>query len=273
MSLYNENDALPPEEFSPEDFPPEPEPYIPESAPLQPAHPVADVVAPPVERPVIIEEPMRPADRSTMSQATMLFGLAALSLSMLGGTFFVLDAFQNGLGSLMGILVKAIPVVLAYIVGWTLCLWSIRSFSNLVLPFLIKYYLWVTLTGLVILYIKIMQKLFEQTYDLPHFFSYNMMIAAGLVALIGLHLLLDQPNMRRYSIPIIMACTWHLILMVIRFVVLDLGNPIYLLGDLYFFIVMFGLAALMLAHWGILNPLRNLVNAFFQPVESKEAVG
>jgi hypothetical protein len=61
--------------------------------------------------------------------------------------------------------------------------------------------------------------------------------------------------------------------MVIHFVVLDPGNPIYLFGDLYFFIVMFGLAALMLAHLGLLNLLRATVNAFFQPSNNREVVG
>jgi hypothetical protein len=196
----------------------------------------------------------------------MIFGLMALSLSMLGIAFLIFDIFQNGLtNNLMGIMVKAVPVTLAYVVGLGLCLLSMRSFSNLVLPLFIKYYLWVTLTGLVILYIKIMQKLFEQRYDLAHFFSYNIVLAAGLTWLIGLHLLLDQEDLRRYSIPIIMACIWHLILMVFRFLVLDQSSiPVYLFGDLYFFVVMFGLASLMLAHLGILNPLRSLVDIFFR---------
>jgi hypothetical protein len=270
MSIYNESEPIPPEEFPLAESHPEaffPEEFPPETAPPIITHTVIETIAPPAE------EQLKPADRSTMSQSTMIFGLAALSLSILGGTFIMLDIFQHGLtDNLLGALVKVIPVTLAYVVGWSLCLLSMRSFGNLVLPLLIKYYLWIALAGLVILYLKIMQKLFEQTYDLLHFFSYNLILAAWLTGLIGLHLLLDEQSLRRYSIPIIMASTWHLVLMVIRFVVIDLSNPVYLFGDLYFFIIMFGLAVLMLAHLGILNPLRQLVDVLFQPSETKEVV-
>lgn len=265
MSMYNEN-----EEFTPPMTPPETPPDL---FPLEdsppPAPPVVEAVAP-VE---LEEEKLKPSDRSTMSQSTMIFGLIALSLSMLGGAFFILDIFQNGLSNnLVTGLVKAIPVMLAYAVGWILCMVSMRSFSNLVLPLFIKYYSWIALAGLVILYLKIMQKLFEQTYDLAHFFSYNIILAAGLAGMLGLHFLLDERDLRRYSIPIIMVSTWHLILMVVRFVVIEQNNPIYLFGDLYFFIIMFGLASLMLTHFGILNPIRNLIDAFFQRSKNKEIV-
>jgi hypothetical protein len=275
MSIYNENEAIPPEEFPSDEFPSvefppveiPPEAFLTEEPAEETVPTIIETVAPPIEKSVQPEEPLKPADRSTMSQSTMIFGLVALSLSMLGGAFLIFDIFQNGLtNNLMSALVKSVPVLLAYIVGWALCVLSMRSFSNLVLPLIIKYYLWITLAGLVVLYIKIMQKLFEQTYDLIHFFSYNMILAAALAGLIGLHLLLDQQDLRRYSIPIIMACTWHLVLMVIRFVVMDQSsNPVYLFGDLYFFVVMFGLASLMLAHLGLLNPLRKVVDVFFKP--------
>jgi len=225
-------------------------------------------VPPFVEKPVAPEEKPKSDDRSAMSHSTMIFGLAALSLSMLGGAIFILDVFQSGLTNNLGTMwIKVIPITLAYMVGWVLCLLSMRSFSNLVLPLLIKYFSWFTLTGVLILYIKIMQKLFEQNYNWEHFFAYNMLLAAGLASLLGLHLLLNEQNLRQYSIPIMLVSTLHLILMVLRFVIIDVNNPIYLLGDLYFFMVMFMLAVLMLAHLGILNPLRNTFDVFFQPTE------
>jgi len=196
----------------------------------------------------------------------MIFGLTALSLSMLGGGIFISDVFQDGLFSDVGnIWAKIIPVALAYMVGWILCLLSVRSFSNLVLPLMLKYYSWLTLAGVLILYLKIMQKLFEQRYDLAHFLAYNVILASGLAGLLGLHLLLDEQNLRRYSIPIMVVSIWHLVLMVLRYVIIDGGEPLYIFGDLYFFLVMFGLAVLMLAHLGILNPLRNRIDIFFQP--------
>jgi hypothetical protein len=230
-----------------------------------------DVVPPFVEQPAPPAEKPKSDDRSAMSMSTMIFGLMALMLSMIGGGIFMYSAFQDGLiSNLDTAWVKVIPIALAYGVGWMLCLLSMRSFSNLVLPLMIKYYSWLTLAGVLILYLKIMQKLFGQDYDMLHFFAYNVILFSGLAALLGLHLLLDEQHLRRYSIPIMVVCTWHLILMLLRFVIIEDSNPIYLFGDLYFFLVMFTLAVLMLAHLGIFNPLRNTLDVFFQQPGNKD---
>jgi hypothetical protein len=223
-----------------------------------------NTIPPFINQPVAPEEKSRSDDRSTMSLSTMIFGLAALSLSMIAGGIFIYDVFQEGLiNSMDTAWIQAIPVALAYGVGWVLCLISMRSFNNLVLPLLIKYYSWFTLAGVLILYVKIMGKLFGQNYDMAHFFAYNVILISGMMALLGLHLLLEERHFRRYSIPVMVVSILHLTLILLRYVVM-MGDPMYLLGDLYFFLVMFGLAVLMLAHLGILNPLRNRINIFFQ---------
>jgi hypothetical protein len=228
-----------------------------------------DNVPPFVEQQVPPQEKPKSDDRGAMSLSTMMFGLAALTLSMLGGVIFIYDIFQDGLiNNLDGAWVKVIPVALAYVVGWVMCLLSMRSFSNLVLPLMIKFYSWITLAGVLILYLKIMQKLFGQDYDMVRFFAYNIILISVLAALLGLHLLLDEQHLRRYSIPIMVVSILHLALMLLRYVVMAGSDPMYLFGDLYFFLVMFGLAVLMLAHLGILNPLRNSIDVFFQPSDN-----
>jgi len=225
-----------------------------------------DNVPPFVEKPASAVEKSKSDDRGAMSLSTMIFGLAALTLALVGGGVFIFDIFQAGLFSAgSGVWAKVIPIALAYSVGWILCLLSVRSFSNLVLPLIIKYYSWVVLAGVLVLYLKIMQKLFWQDYDVAQFLAYNVILAASLAALLGLHLLLDEQHLRRYSIPIMIMGIWHLILMVLRYVVIDGAQAIYVLGDVYFFLVMFGLAVLMLAHLGVLNPLRNWLDLFFLP--------
>jgi hypothetical protein len=83
---------------------------------------------------------------------------------------------------------------------------------------------------------------------------------------------LDEEHLRSYSIPIMVVGMWHLILMVLRYVVIDGAQAIYVLGDVYFFLVMFGLAILMLAHLGVINPLRNWIDLFFLPPSPKNIV-
>jgi hypothetical protein len=232
-------------------------------------HTENDTVPPFVEQPVPPQERPKSDDRGTMSLSTMIFGLVALTLSMVGGGIFIYNIFQDGLINRIDTAwVNVVPVALAYGVGWVMCLLSMRSFSNLVLPLMIKYYSWLALAGLLILYIKIMQKLFGQSYDMPHFFAYNIILVSALAGLLGLHLLLDEQNLRRYSIPIMVVSILHLALMLLRYVVIVGSKPMYLFGDLYFFLVMFALAVLMLAHLGILDPLRNSIDVFFRPSDN-----
>lgn len=227
-------------------------------------------VPPFIEQPLPPQEKPKSDDRGTMSLWTMIFGLAAITLAILGGVIFIYDIFQDGLfNDVDSAWVKVIPVALAYGVGWVMCLISMRSFNNLVLPLIVKYYSWITLAGVLILYIKIMQKLFGQDYDLAHFFAYNVILIAALGALLGMHLLLDELDLRRYSIPIMVASIMHLALMLLRYLILGGNDAMYLFGDLYFFLVMFGLAVLMLAHLGVLNPIRNRIDFYFQPVDNK----
>jgi hypothetical protein len=233
----------------------------------------SDTVPPFVEQVISPQERPKSDDRGTMSLSTMIFGMLALTLSMVGGGIFIYSVFQDSLiNSIDTAWVRVIPVALAYAVGWVMCLLSMRSFSNLVLPLIIKYYSWLALAGVLILYIKIMQRLFGQSYDMSHFFAYNIILISALTGLLGLHLLLDEQNLRRYSIPIMVVSILHLALMLLRYVVIMGSKPIYLFGDLYFFLVMFALAVLMLAHLGILDPLRNSIDVFFRPSDDHSAV-
>ncbi len=89
----NENVELPPEDPPSAEFPPEvflSADFIPETAP-----PVIETTTVVVEKVVLPEEKIKPVDRSTMSQSTMIFGLVALSLYILGASFLVFDSFQN----------------------------------------------------------------------------------------------------------------------------------------------------------------------------------
>jgi hypothetical protein len=220
--------------------------------------------------PPFIEEPIqeRPPDseRSFLSQATMFVGFVALTLALLGGVWLIWKVLDNGLmNNLEVALVGMIPIGLAYIVGWIFSIVSIRAYNNLVFPLIVRYYSWLTLTGALVLYVKVIQKLFIQNYQFANFLAYNFILMVVLLALFGLHLLPEEHDMRPFSVPIFLIGLLHLWVMIIRYVIFPIkGHGIFILGDLTVFGIMQMIAGLMLAHNGLFNPLRTSISEFFR---------
>jgi hypothetical protein len=202
--------------------------------------------------------------RGMLSLVTMLVSLAALTLSMLGATKLILDVFNDGLANnLEGMLVKVVVLGFAFFFGWGIGLTSIRGFGNLVYPIVIKIYAWACLAAVGILYIKVIQKLYMQTYDSLHFWAYLLMLLGGLFVLICLHLLVDGHDLRPFAIPLLVISVVQLFVIVYRYVFTENPNGWMLLGDFTIFIVMISISALMLMHIGILSPLRDQINQIF----------
>jgi len=193
----------------------------------------------------------------------MLGSVGALGFALLGGSKLVLDIFGAGLiNSLSTLPTKAFVVGLAYIVGWVTAMIAIRVYGNLVLPFIINFLIWGCLVGVCALYVLILQRLYDQTYDLTHYFAYLMIVAAGLVAMVGLHLIIEDHDLRPLSIPLLVISLIHLGLIVFRYV-FTAANPTFLWKDLLFFLSMAAFAYLMLAHIGLLKPLRVQLTTYF----------
>ncbi|MBI1854634.1 MAG: hypothetical protein HYR93_01995, partial [Chloroflexi bacterium] len=140
---------------------------------------------------------------------------------------------------------------------------SVRVYNNLILPIIINIYTWACLIAVDLLYLKIIQKLYDQKYDIPHYFAYLLIIAAGLAALVGLHLILEGHDLRPYAIPLLLICLIQLAFIVFRYVFTTDAKSLYLLGDLVFFGAMTFFSVLMIAHMGILTPFRRRLTSFF----------
>jgi len=205
----------------------------------------------------------RLSQRGMLSLLMMLGSVGALGFALLGGSKLVLDIFGAGLINSLGTLpTKALVVGLAYAVGWVTAMIAIRVYGNLVLPFIINFLIWGCLVGVCALYVLILQRLYDQTYDLMHYFAYLMIVAAGLAAMVGLHLIIEDHDLRPLSIPLLIISLIQLGLIVFRYV-FTAADPTYLWKDLLFFLLMAALAYLMLAHIGLLKPLRAQLTAYF----------
>ena len=204
------------------------------------------------------------SERGLLSVLTLILSLGALTAALGGGAKLILDILDEGLVNSLGLIwVKALVLALAYAFGWLSSVISIRVYGNLILPVIIKIYAWGTLLGVCALYILILQRLFKQAYDLPHYVAYLLITAAGLAALVGLHLILEEHDLRPFAIPLFVINLGQLGLIVVRYVFMADANGWYLWGDLIFFFAMLVFSALMVAHLGLMNPFRQRITKFF----------
>jgi hypothetical protein len=207
------------------------------------------------------------SQRGLLSIAMLMFSVGSLGFAMLAGAWLVYNVFDAGLSaslnSLDGLFIKVIVVGLAYLVGWGTAILAIRVYGNLVLPFIINLFIWGILIGICTLYLMIIKRLYNQEYDVLHFMVYVAVMAGAVVAMIGLHLVLEGHDLRPLSIPILIIVFIQLGLIVLRYVFTPDARPGYLFFDLIFFIGMAAFSGFMLAHVGILGPFRRQITYYF----------
>ena len=202
--------------------------------------------------------------RGLLSSSMMFVSLGALTVAMGGAGKIVLDIFNDGLiNSLSGLWAKIIPLAMAYLFGWSMALLSIRVFGNLIYPIIIQVYAWLCLAAVSGLYLKVMQRLYMQAYDLTKFLAYVLLLLGGLAVLLGLHLLIERHDLRPFSIPLLVLSVLQLFVIVYRYVFTTDAKAIYLWGDLTIFFVMISISALMLAHLGVFASVRTQIDGWF----------
>jgi hypothetical protein len=206
--------------------------------------------------------------RGLFSTLGLVLSIGAMTFTLLGGAKLILEIFTEGglsksLDNFDMLLTKSIVLGLAYLFGWIVATITIRVFGNLILPLIIRIYILISLIAVCGLYIKILQKLYGQVYHPLNYIAYVVIMASSLAVLVGMHLILDGHDLRPFSIPLLFISLIQLGLIVFRYIFTSDAKSVYLWGDLFFFIGMIITSSLMLAHKGLLNPLRNKISAFF----------
>ncbi len=205
------------------------------------------------------------SERELLSLAMIAVSLGALTIALLGGARLVWDFFYNNSNNSAPPLAGALVIGTAYLVGWLTALVAIRVYGNLILPSLINLYAWAYLFALCSLYMLMILKRSSdmQTYN-PHYWTY-LMIAAGLGAMVGLHLIIEDHNFRLFSIPLLLINLFHLGLIVYCYVIKS-GTLNSLWKDLLLFFPMTAFSVLTTANLSILTPLRNKITAHFDRI-------
>lgn len=202
--------------------------------------------------------------RSMLSMAMLLVSMGSLGIALLGGARLILDIFDEGLkNSFDHILPKVIVIGLAYGVGWLTAMVATRVYGNLVLPTLINWMIWGCLTGVCVLYLVVLIRLYRQAYDIEHYWAYLLIVFSGLGAMVGLHLIIEDHDLRPFSVPLIIISLVQIAAIVYRYVFTTDADSNFLWKDLFFFFAMAAFAIFMLAHWGLLEPFRHQITNYF----------
>lgn len=207
---------------------------------------------------------MRISQRGLLSLVTTFIGFFSFSIALAGITKLTADIFNEGLvEATEGVWAKVVVIGLIYIFGWIVSVLGVRVFGNLVLPLLIKIFAWVMLVWVGALYIIVIQRLYLQGYDMFHYWAYLLMLASGLLALLGFHLILEGHNLRPFAIPLLIIAMFQLFIILVRYVFTSDVDANRLPYDIGLFVMMITISGLMVAHMGILNPLRRFMLKFF----------
>ena len=181
------------------------------------------------------------------------------------------EQFQNNEPSAAeqdGVLSKVIVVGLAYIIGWIFSAFGVRVLGNNWLPYALQIYTWVVLGGIILLQILIISRLYQQEYHFSNYVRYLFLFGAGMFALIGLHIILERHSLIPFGVFILLTSLGHFILIVYHYIFETNVVPGMVWGDLIFFFVTTTVSLLMLAHFGMLNRLRNFMDRTFNPIDN-----
>lgn len=203
------------------------------------------------------------SQRGLFSIAMLLLSIGGLGFAMLGGTKMVLDILGEK-PNVSSTVTQAVVVGLAYGVGWATAILAIRVYGNLILPILINWFTWGCLVAVCYLYIEILKRMYAQPDELSRFIKYLVVLAGGLGALIGLHLIIEDHDLRPFAIPLLLINLTQLGLIVFRYVfdTVDV-KPGFLWKDVMLFFCMTAVSVAMFAHLGLLDPLRREITNYF----------
>jgi hypothetical protein len=172
-------------------------------------------------------------------------------------------------GKYDGVFSKVLVVGLTYSVGWIFSAIGVRSLRDKILPYAIQAYTWAVLGGIIVLQVLIMVRLYWQKYQFFNYMRYLLVFGAGLIALVGLHLILERHSLRPFGFIILLASLGHLYTIVYHYVFAEMfGETVIherVWGDVVFFIVTTLVSILMMAHIGLLNGMRRLIHQIFTP--------
>ena len=206
------------------------------------------------------------AVRTTMtivSSVTLGFALysgAIIAIIFFVGKFFCMEIQVDK----ETIIYKIIPIGVTYLVCWIVSLISLRKMNNIVLPYLINIYAWLTMIAISFLYIAVICKLYEQKHDNVDFIRYTVMLAVLFIAFIGLHLLVTEHDLAPFSFLLLAINLAHLFIIDYHYIYSSQVDNRYIWSDFLFLFEMSFVSVLMFLRLGIFSGVRKFIDDLFE---------
>lgn len=198
----------------------------------------------------------------SLSQFSMVLGLAALTMAFVGGGKLIWDIVRDA--AAVGLPAKMTLLVVIFLFGWAACLVSIRGLGNLALIYILRGYSLPVIALILLIYAKVVFKIFDGSYEMSkHLPRYAGLLAMGFFLLIAIGLLLEETDLRPLSYPLLVGAVFHLLMITIYYFFMNGSKPEFILQHIFFFMFILIIALLMMMHLGILNPMRQLIDIFF----------
>lgn len=140
-------------------------------------------------------------------------------------------------------LAQVVSLILVFVTGWCATLISIRKLHNIFLPGLVRLYSFGAVAGILVVYGRAVLYLWKEWGFSG--FKYSVVILAGYLVLVSLYLLSNDSDRLPYQALLGLAAVGHIFVIVFHYVFSTAPNPDFILKDLYFFILIGALLALL----------------------------
>jgi hypothetical protein len=215
----------------------------------------------------IVATPLVEKDKNLEREVLNLFiafiGWLFLTLAMIGSGKILLEyLFLNSFSTGAALWAKIIMLALSALVGWGVTLVSIRKLHNFILPLIVCGYAILVVLGMLFLYFYAVYHIF--TARELSFFDYFIVFFLGYLAIVGLHLLLEDLDLRLMTIPLVLAILTHLLFGVIYYVFMKPAKPECVNYDLFLLGVMVFIIWLLLST-NLYRPFRRMIAIMFPP--------
>ncbi len=208
-------------------------------------------------------------DRATEDKVFRIttFGIGGVSLlaDLLGIAKFVYDIVV--VGNLNDVFFKIVVLTLVFIFGASLGIVSMRRFDSMSFPTVARLYAWAYLGMTCISYFGMAVVLNTQNYSFETFAAFVSVITAELLALAALHVIIDNHDVRIYSVPVLILTLVQLILIVYKYIFASAPVSLRLAGELLFFIPMTLIGSALLGDIGFVSLIQRIVSTTRETID------
>jgi hypothetical protein len=203
-----------------------------------------------------MESKLSPGMHKFFNVTTLTLSAIGLLADILGIGKVAYDVIVQGQLADLGF--KLVVLVIVFLFGIGLGVISIRGFQNTSLLVIARFYAWVYVAIVCLSYFGVALLLHRQCYNLGTYVAFVLVILAELLAVAALHVVIEEHDIRQFSIPVLTVCLVHAILVVYAYIFTAVPVSLYLAGDLLFFTAMTLVGSAMLGDIGFRTMLSRL---------------